>query len=52
MAKTDIYGAVPDAGAAPVISEAMKDLGSSETNKVNGKVNDSRDSQYDPENGK
>lgn len=44
-----IYGHVPDAGASKVASEAMKDLGESSSNKVNGPLT-SKDSDY-PEKG-
>lgn len=44
-----IYGAVPDAGVDAVVSEAMADLGSSESNKVNGPIK-TKDTQY-PEEG-
>ena len=44
-----IYGHVPDGGAGKVASEAMKDLGESSSNKVNGPLT-SKDSDY-PEKG-
>lgn len=48
----DIYGREPDDGVQEVVGPALKDLGSSTSNSVNGKVNDSRDSEYEPEDGK
>lgn len=33
-----IYGAIPDGGASKVVSEALKDLGESSSNKVNGPI--------------
>lgn len=50
MAEKDIYGQIPDGGAKSVSSEALSDLSESSTNKVNGPVKDSRDSDY-PEKG-
>jgi hypothetical protein len=44
-----IYGQIPDGGAGKVASEAMKDLGESSSNKVNGPLS-SKDSDY-PEKG-
>lgn len=44
-----IYGHIPDGGASKVASEAMKDLGESSSNKVNGPLT-SKDSDY-PEKG-
>jgi len=45
----NIYGQIPDGGAGKVASEAMKDLGESSSNKVNGPLS-SKDSDY-PEKG-
>lgn len=52
MSKTDIYGSCPDGASKGPIKEAMSDLEDSFSNAINGKVNDSRDSEYDPEDGK
>ena len=40
-----IYGQIPDGGAGKVVSEALKDLGESSSNKVNGPIT-SKDSDY------
>lgn len=50
MSDKEIYGSVPDAGAKEVQAEAMKDLGESSSNKVNGPIK-SEDSNY-PEKGR
>lgn len=50
MAERDIYGKVPDP-PKEVISQAMGDLDDSFSNKINGSTK-SKDSEYDPENGK
>lgn len=54
MAKEDIYGTVPDlkGDASKALSDAMADLGSSFSNKINGSVTEKEDVRYDPENGK
>ena len=44
-----IYGHIPDGGASKIVSEALKDLGESSSNKVNGPIS-SKDSDY-PEKG-
>lgn len=41
-----IYGQIPDGGAQKIVSEALKDLGESSSNKVNGPVDDSRRVDY------
>lgn len=46
MGKEDIYGDVDHGNAAEIASEALKDLGKFESNKVNGSVKDSRDVCY------
>lgn len=43
-----IYGHVPDAGVDSVVKEAMADLNSFESNKVNGPTK-SKDSDYPEE---
>jgi hypothetical protein len=43
-----IYGHVPTKGVDSVVSEAMDDLGDSESNKVNGPLK-SKDSDYPEE---
>jgi hypothetical protein len=43
-----IYGHIPDGGVDEVVSEAMKDLGESSSNKVNGPIK-SKDSEYPEE---
>jgi hypothetical protein len=52
--KKEIYGEVPDRleGDASVVNEALADLGSSFSNKINGPVKDTRRVEYDPEDGK
>lgn len=40
-----IYGSIPDGGAGKIASEALKDLGESSSNKVNGPLA-SKDSDY------
>jgi len=54
MSKKDIYGQVPDlkGDASKAVTDAMKDLDDSFSNEINGKVNDKRDSEYNPEDGK
>lgn len=48
MADKKIYGEhTGDDGAGDAISEAMKDLGSSFSNKINGPVSDSRVAKID-----
>lgn len=48
-----IHGQVPELGsqASKALSQAMDDLGDSFSNKINGDLK-SKDSQYDPEEGK
>lgn len=50
----DIYGQVPDlkGDAKTALKDAMSDLDDSFSNGINGKVNDKRDSEYNPEDGK
>jgi hypothetical protein len=54
MSKKEIYGEVPDRkdGDSKVVNEALSDLSSCYSNKINGEVKDGRTSEYDPENGK
>lgn len=54
MAEREIYGKVPElqGDAKSALKDAMGDLGDSFSNKINGPVKDSRDSEYDPEEGK
>lgn len=50
MAERDIYGKVPDP-PKDVIKQAMDDLDDSFSNTITGSLK-SKDSEYDPENGK
>jgi hypothetical protein len=43
-----IYGHIPDGGVDEVVSEAMKDLGESSSNKINGPLK-GKDSEYPEE---
>lgn len=49
-----IYGQVPELGsqASKALSQAMDDLGSSFSNKINGEVSQKKDVEYNPEDGK
>jgi hypothetical protein len=48
----DIYGREPSDGVDSVVGPVLKDQGKLSSNAINGKVNDSRDSRYEPEDGK
>lgn len=50
MGERDIYGKVPDP-PKDVISKALDSLDDSSSNTINGPLK-SKDSEYDPENGK
>ena len=42
MSKEDIYGRIDHGNAAELTSDALSNLGKSESNKINGPVKDSR----------
>ena len=46
-----IYGQVPDAGTDAVVKQAMENADKFFSNKINGPTK-SKDSEYDPENGR
>lgn len=48
----DIYGSEPADGVAEVANAALTSAGKLSSNAINGKVNDSRNSEYEPEDGK
>jgi hypothetical protein len=50
----NIYGKVPEpkGDAKMAVKDAFVDLDDSFSNSINGPVNDKRDSNYDPEEGK
>lgn len=51
MSNKDIYGQTPEKAVEPVVKQAMGDLDDSFSNTINGSIK-SKDSEYEPENGK